>query len=437
MSKRAKPVTKRAGKEPAPAPDAAIDAGSAATEPEEAPALDAAEPEPLPPEPLPPEPPASPEGAESPVPPGAPPRTPPRALWGLVAALVVVAFVLGAALWPFLLPWLGLTLPPGLAPAPELEARVAALEARAAESDRLGRAVGGEVAGVAATVTSLGERLARLAAAAESPAPAPALEGLAAELAALAARLEKIEAAAEAAPAAEADPRLAARVAALEGALAAAAEGAAVAQDVGRETAALTARLGAFDGRLGGLEAAALSQSGRDVALVIAVGQLKAAARGSGGFAGSLAAVAALAGDDAAFEGLLAELAGPAGPGVPTAAELGAGFAGLADAIVRAEAAARRDGWVAIVMDWVGGLVSLRRTGELEGEAVEARVARAERDLEAGDLAAAVAELEGLEGAAAAAALPWLSGARARLAVERALGALERRVIAGLGAADR
>ncbi|MEE8544380.1 MAG: mitofilin family membrane protein [Alphaproteobacteria bacterium] len=356
-------------------------------------------------------------------------------MWGLVAALVVVAFVLGAALWPFLLPWLGLTLPPGLAPAPELEARVAALEARAAESDRLGRAVGGEVAGVAATVTSLGERLERLAAAAESPAPA--LEGLAAELAALAARLEKIEAAAEAAPAAGADPRLAARVAALEGALAAAAEGAAVAQDVGRETAALATRLGAFDARRGGLEGAALGQSGRDAALVIAVGQLKAAARGSGGFAGSLAAVAALAGDDAAFEGLLAELAGPAGPGVPTAAELGAGFAGLADAIVRAEAAARRDGWVAIVMDWVGGLVSLRRTGELEGEAVEARLARAERDLEAGDLAAAVAELEGLEGAAAAAALPWLSGARARLAVERALGALERRVIAGLGAADR
>ncbi len=334
MSKRAKPVTKRAGKEPAPAPDAALDAGSgAAAEQEEAAAPDAA----AAPEPLPPEPPASPEGAEPP----AAPRAPPRALWSLAAALVVVAFVLGAALWPFLLPWLGLTLPPGLAPAPELEERVAALEARAAESDRLGRAVGGEVAGVAGTVTTFDERLARLEAEAESPAPA--LEGLAAELAALTARLEKLEAAGQAAPAVVADPRLAARVEALEGALAAAAEGAAAAHDVGRETAALAARLGAFDGRLGGLEAAALSQSGRDAALVVAVGQLKAASRGSGGFGDSLAAVAALAGDDALLEGLLAELAAPAGPVVrprlKTPAMLSIEPLGLASGVISPSAA--------------------------------------------------------------------------------------------------
>ncbi len=71
-------------------------------------------------------------------------------------------------------------------------------------------------------------------------------------------------------------------------------------------------------------------------------------------------------------------------------------------------------------------LVTVRPVGaDVEGEGAAARVARAEADLEQGDLAAAVAELEALEGPAAAAAAAWLAEAKTRLGATAALARLQ------------
>jgi hypothetical protein len=77
--------------------------------------------------------------------------------------------------------------------------------------------------------------------------------------------------------------------------------------------------------------------------------------------------------------------------------------------------------------------------GSAEGTTPGARVARAEADLDAGDLRGAVEELSGLSGAAARVADGWLDQARARLAADEAAEKLQTAVLRALsqdGGAD-
>ncbi len=388
---------------------------------------------------------AAPE-AFPPTPPSAAPEAPPaagvdvgalsrRALAAVV--VVIVVFAAGVAAWPFLLPRLGVTLPPGLlAPDPALVERVAALEARLAEGDRLSRVAHGEIARLAEAVAALETRLGRLEGAPVISGEIPGMDRLATEIDALGARLEALESMPRTSEAGEAGARLAARLGALERALAAAEEAAAGADDLRRETVELDTRVEGLSGRLAALEEVARAGAGREAGLVALVGQLGEALRGPGPYAGALAAVAALAAGDAALAPPLAELAPYAEAGVATLDRLRARFAAAAGDIVAAEASDARTGWWGDVLDWLSALIKVRRTGEVEGDTAEARVARAERRLEAGDLDGAVAEIDALEGAAAAVAAAWLEGARARLAAEGALAALRRQVVAGLGGTD-
>lgn len=80
----------------------------------------------------------------------------------------------------------------------------------------------------------------------------------------------------------------------------------------------------------------------------------------------------------------------------------------------------------------VASLVSIRRTGEVEGVGAEARVARAEARLKAGELGAAVEEISKLEGTALDAAAAWLQRARARQDAADAVAVLSRLVVARL-----
>lgn len=119
-----------------------------------------------------------------------------------------------------------------------------------------------------------------------------------------------------------------------------------------------------------------------------------------------------------------------AATGVPKLAELQGRFP--AAGIVAAAQAAGGDGWWDKTRDRIAGLVSLRRTGEVEGDDVDARVARAERRLAEGDVAAALAEVKALPPAAAQAAEAWTDLAGRRVAAEAALASLEQALYAGL-----
>jgi len=354
----------------------------------------------------------------------------------LVIALAVATYMLGPRLVARLdraLHEAGLPTPATGAEIAGLEARVATLDARLATletvaskppSEPVAEALAGRLDEQAGKIEALSGRLDRLAARIEELAarPAPvAIEGDAAA-ARLSTRLDAIERALKTA-------RGAGDTTALERKI----------NDLAQRGAALEKRLATVTGRLSkeiaALGARKAGAASRNAGLVLALGQLREALRGSGGYADELAAVRALAGDDPALAEPLATLARHAETGVATRAALRARFSALADRLVRAAVVPPEGNWLRRTLARLGSLVTVRRVGEVAGDAADAVVARAEARLEAGDLAAAVAELETLQGAPATLAKPWLEDARARLAVDRAVAALAARGAAALGGA--
>lgn len=84
------------------------------------------------------------------------------------------------------------------------------------------------------------------------------------------------------------------------------------------------------------------------------------------------------------------------------------------------------------------GLVRVRPTGDIPGDAPEAILARAEHRLDDGDLGAAIREAARLAGPAADAMTGWLSEAKARAAADEALARLEARLVtSGVGTRDK
>lgn len=227
------------------------------------------------------------------------------------------------------------------------------------------------------------------------------------------------------------------------------------------ETAALVARLDQLDAHLalGGtvvddqphealaalalrLDALEADQTARldpgvgSVSLVLGLAQLRDALARGVPFSAELAGMTSLLADRPDAGSSLIALDAHAEHGVSTREALRARFPALARDVVTAALAPEGAGWVDETLQKLADVVSVRRTGsDVEGDSAEARVARAEVHLAAGELAGAVAELEGLKSAAREAAQDWLSDARARLGAEDALARLGRVVAASLVAA--
>lgn len=180
------------------------------------------------------------------------------------------------------------------------------------------------------------------------------------------------------------------------------------------------------------LNALAVSDGARDrataataPAVVLAVGQLRAALRTSGPFAKELAAVEAAAGKNADAARAIAELRPHADTGIATLETLRRRFDATAGEIVRASLGVEGAGWGERAGRWLTSLVTVRRTAvTATGTTTDAVVARAEALLQAGDLIPATAALGTLEGRAAAVADAWLTDARARLAAEQGIAKL-------------
>lgn len=174
----------------------------------------------------------------------------------------------------------------------------------------------------------------------------------------------------------------------------------------------------------------------RAQALVMGLGQLRAALAGAAPYGAQLELIESTMGKDAKVAAILATLRPYADKGAPTRALLAQRFEALTSAIVHA-ARPSGDAWQDRVARQVASLVVVRRTGaNAPGGSVEAILAHAENALAAGDLATAVATVERLSAPALDAAEPWLADARARLAADRALIALEARTFAVLVGAE-
>ena len=371
-----------------------------------------------------------------------------------LAVLALVVFAAGVALWPLILPRLGgaaLT-PITVLDSADLEARLGGLGDRldvlrgdrdsAAESlagvagradDALAevQAQGRRIAGLETEIDALGalsERISALESTLAEVADLARTDPDRAATLALEQRVDGIEATlaggADLAAPRPTDTRAAERLDALEVRLGEALDVGAAVAALGEEAARLGDRLGAGTARIAALEAAAAAGDPRRIDLVLAIGRLREALAGSGPYADDLALVVELGAGEAALGAALDTLAARADSGVPAGSVLRARFTLVARDAIQADRDSEAEDWLDKTVARLGRLVSVRRTGEIAGDATDAVLARAEVRLAEDDLGAAVAELGALEGAAAAAAAKWLGDAEARLGAERALAKL-------------
>ncbi len=370
-----------------------------------------------------------------------------RAVW--IAAVAVFAVAAIAIAWPAvetLVPravtgiFAGGEAPPDPALA-RLAMRIEALESAVARFD--GRIAAAAARAGAALPQAEAARLGRRIAALETrPAPRPPppdariaplverVEALARRVAALAAAGPSAGGAAGSAAAARLDDALGraeARIARLEAALETTGD-----PDLAGMVNAAGARIDGIEAALGRLAAAERTRKGD--ALLLAVGQLRAAASGPRPFDAELGLVLEAAGGDAGIAGAAQPLAPLAPDGVPTRAALEREFPALAARAAQAALAPEDGDWLDRTAARLSRVVTIRRVGEGEGEGALAVVARAEARLAAGDLAAAAEALDGLDGAPALVFGDWRRTAAARAAADAAIARLGSLAVARFAA---
>jgi hypothetical protein len=206
-------------------------------------------------------------------------------------------------------------------------------------------------------------------------------------------------------------------------------------------------RLTAVEQRLGDVQAAlaevrstvdqAGKEASRPAATVLAVNQLAEALGRSDGYAQELETLRVVAGDEASLAAPIDRLQQWASSGLATIGELRAAFPEMARAVAQTDYQREGDSWLDGVTNRLTSLVTVRRVGDvaLAAGGTDAALAQAESALDNGDLAGAVKAIEGLQGPAAEAASGWLTRARDRLGAEKALADLRMAAVAQLNAA--
>ena len=150
-------------------------------------------------------------------------------------------------------------------------------------------------------------------------------------------------------------------------------------------------------------------------------------------FAADLKLLAPLAQGDAKLGEIVAALQPYAQSGVSSRTALGVAFPAMAKAALADDVA--DDSFGERLMGKVRNLVSLRRVGaDVPGDSVEAKLARAEAAVEAGDLGKAVELVKSMPPQTARATAGWLSRAEDYLAAKRAIDQLAAQAVALLGA---
>jgi hypothetical protein len=199
-----------------------------------------------------------------------------------------------------------------------------------------------------------------------------------------------------------------------------------------QQSQALASQLSALGERVSGAESkieSADRDRNRAAALALIVGQLEAAIEDARPYQTQVQTLTSMTGDaatgDEAIKQAVSDLEPGATTGVPSLATLRQSFEPVANEIVHAARAPDGDNLLDRATDNLMRMVTVRPVGgDVRGDSVEARVARAESALAQGDLAAAVAELDQLDGRPAAAAADWLKQAKARLGADQAVAQL-------------
>ncbi|MEW5704286.1 MAG: mitofilin family membrane protein [Pseudomonadota bacterium] len=139
----------------------------------------------------------------------------------------------------------------------------------------------------------------------------------------------------------------------------------------------------------------------------------------------------AVAGEDPIMKEAVAPIAAYADRGIATLPMLRARYDAMASAALKADRLKPDANWTEKLLANLSSVLTIRRTGDFEGDGLEAVLARAELALEAGDLERGVALLRGIEGPAGGAMESWLRDAEARLAAEAAIRRLRQLAFPG------
>jgi hypothetical protein len=192
---------------------------------------------------------------------------------------------------------------------------------------------------------------------------------------------------------------------------------------------ALKSEEGALETRILQLETQDMSGVMRRAAAVMALADLVRASAGNEPFADELAALKTLAPASPEIQ----DLARYAAKGVPTRTMLADSFSRQADAILATQRTGPSKTWSDRIWSSMINVVSVHPTGNILGNDSQAHVARAEVDLNLGELARAIHEVNALPpGAAHDAAAPWLKSANERMNVDRDARMLAQRLVADL-----
>ena len=345
---------------------------------------------------------------------------------GLVAAVIVLAgAVISLPFWPeqARVLWRGqAAIPPAPTPSLDLQA------VRSAADIVANAAVETAKRELNARLDDLEKRLRALSAtAAEKPAGSdPAVADLRSRLEALEGR--PAAAPSEATPSAEADKEMAmlrAEIATLRTALQA------LDQSVTGQREQTKALGDAVGARSAGEQKALVAA--RASAVIGVAARLSAALDSGLPFTADLNLLAPLAQGDAKLTEVAAALQPYAQAGVASRAALAASFPAVAKAALADDLA--DDSFGQRVLGKIRSIISLRRVGDdVPGDSVEAKLARAEAALDAGDLAKAVDLVKSLPPQTNKATQAWLARAEAHLAANRAIDALAAHAVSLLGA---
>jgi uroporphyrinogen-III synthase len=364
-------------------------------------------------------------------------------LIGIVAALIVLAGALvSLPFWPPQLRemWRGQAAAPPPAPGIDLQAvRADAAKAATASVDAARREL-------TARLDDFEKRLRALSATvAERPAPSPAPAAPSSPDPAIAELRSKIEAL-------ESRPVATAPTAPVAPAPTAPAPAIDAEKEIGmlnREIATLRGSLAALDqavasqrdqaralhdamGARGAGEQKALTAA-RASAVIGVAARLSAAIDQGTPFAADLDLLTPLIQGDAKLAEFANALQPHARSGVVSRAVLEAEFPAVAKAVLAEDLA--DDSYGQRLLGKIKGLVSLRRVGDVPGDTTDAKLARAELALHAGDLPKAVELVKSLPPQTAKATETWLSRAEAHLAAQRTVHQLAAHAVSLLGAA--
>jgi hypothetical protein len=172
----------------------------------------------------------------------------------------------------------------------------------------------------------------------------------------------------------------------------------------------------------------------RASAVIGVAARLSSALEAGAPFTSELGLLAPLAQGDAKLGEIIASLQPYAASGVASRVALSTSFPAVAKAALADDLA--DDSFGERLLGKIKGLVSLRRVGaDVPGDAVEAKLARAEAALEAGDVAKAVDLVKSLPPQTAKATQAWLARAEAHLAAKRGVDQLASYAVTLLGAA--